>query len=70
MRAGMAHGATQSKQKDRAAGAARSKKKERKAGQEKGGNPDEERRRTPRVPRDTWVVGTAREAVHEREKAH
>ena len=45
MRAGMAYGATRSKQKDRAAGATRSKKKERKAGQKKGGNPDEEGRK-------------------------
>ena len=62
LRAGMAHGATRSKQKERAAGATQSKKKERRAGQEKGGNPDEERRKTPCVPRDTRVV-------HEREKA-
>ena len=40
----MARGAIRSKQKDRAAGAARSIKRERTAGQERGRNPEEEKK--------------------------
>ena len=47
----MARGAARSKQKERAAGATRSKKKERTAGQEKGGNPEEEKKDAVRAAR-------------------